>query len=356
MCGWPTRACGSGPRRRRESYLKAELIIDACKATGAEAVHPGYGFLSERESFAKALAKAEHRLHRPAAQRDRGDGRQDRIEEAGAEGGGQHRPRLSRRDRDHRRSGEDRQGHRLSGDDEGLGRRRRQGHAARVHREGRPRGLRERSSARGSPASATTACSSRNSSRTRATSRSRCSATSTATSSISASANARSSAATRRWSRKRRRRSSRPKMRKAMGEQAVALARAVGYYSRGHGRADRHRRRPERQELLLPRDEHPAAGRASGDRGGDRARPGRADDPRRGGREAGVHPGRREARRLGGRDAGLCRGSVSRLPAEHRAAGPLSAAAPSDRDRATCASASTTASSRAARSACSTTR
>jgi len=40
-----------------ESYLKAELIIDACKATGAEAVHPGYGFLSERESFAKALAK-----------------------------------------------------------------------------------------------------------------------------------------------------------------------------------------------------------------------------------------------------------------------------------------------------------
>ncbi len=41
-----------------ESYLKAELIIDACKATGAEAVHPGYGFLSERESFAKALDKA----------------------------------------------------------------------------------------------------------------------------------------------------------------------------------------------------------------------------------------------------------------------------------------------------------
>src|SRR5947208_4943557 len=41
-----------------ESYLKAELIIDACKATGAEAVHPGYGFLSERESFARALADA----------------------------------------------------------------------------------------------------------------------------------------------------------------------------------------------------------------------------------------------------------------------------------------------------------
>jgi propionyl-CoA carboxylase alpha chain len=47
-----------GPPPASESYLKAELIIDACKATGAEAVHPGYGFLSERESFAKALAKA----------------------------------------------------------------------------------------------------------------------------------------------------------------------------------------------------------------------------------------------------------------------------------------------------------
>ena len=48
-----------GPPPASESYLKAELIIDACKATGAEAVHPGYGFLSERESFAKALEKAK---------------------------------------------------------------------------------------------------------------------------------------------------------------------------------------------------------------------------------------------------------------------------------------------------------
>ena len=47
-----------GPPPASESYLKAELIIDACKATDAEAVHPGYGFLSERESFAKALDKA----------------------------------------------------------------------------------------------------------------------------------------------------------------------------------------------------------------------------------------------------------------------------------------------------------
>jgi len=47
-----------GPPPASESYLNAELIVDACKATGAEAVHPGYGFLSERESFAKALDAA----------------------------------------------------------------------------------------------------------------------------------------------------------------------------------------------------------------------------------------------------------------------------------------------------------
>jgi propionyl-CoA carboxylase alpha chain len=47
-----------GPPPASESYLNAELIIDACRATGAEAVHPGYGFLSERTSFAEALAAA----------------------------------------------------------------------------------------------------------------------------------------------------------------------------------------------------------------------------------------------------------------------------------------------------------
>ena len=45
-----------GPSPAAESYLIADKIIEACKATGAEAVHPGYGFLSERTSFAQALA------------------------------------------------------------------------------------------------------------------------------------------------------------------------------------------------------------------------------------------------------------------------------------------------------------
>jgi len=42
-----------GPAPSRESYLVADKIIAACKATGAQAVHPGYGFLSENEGFAK---------------------------------------------------------------------------------------------------------------------------------------------------------------------------------------------------------------------------------------------------------------------------------------------------------------
>jgi propionyl-CoA carboxylase alpha chain len=46
-----------GPSPAAQSYLLADKIIAACKATGAEAVHPGYGFLSERTSFAEALAK-----------------------------------------------------------------------------------------------------------------------------------------------------------------------------------------------------------------------------------------------------------------------------------------------------------
>jgi propionyl-CoA carboxylase alpha chain len=46
-----------GPSPAAESYLIAERIIAAAKQTGAEAVHPGYGFLSERTSFAEALAK-----------------------------------------------------------------------------------------------------------------------------------------------------------------------------------------------------------------------------------------------------------------------------------------------------------
>jgi propionyl-CoA carboxylase alpha chain len=48
-----------GPPPASESYLNVENILEACKKTGAGAVHPGYGFLSERPSFAQALLAEE---------------------------------------------------------------------------------------------------------------------------------------------------------------------------------------------------------------------------------------------------------------------------------------------------------
>ena len=55
FCDEAVHIGGSAPK---DSYLRWERIIDAAKATGAEAIHPGYGFLSENEEFAKACSEA----------------------------------------------------------------------------------------------------------------------------------------------------------------------------------------------------------------------------------------------------------------------------------------------------------
>ena len=52
-----------------ESYLVIDKIIEACKQTGADAVHPGYGFLSENPEFARKLKKRGHYIHRPLARK-----------------------------------------------------------------------------------------------------------------------------------------------------------------------------------------------------------------------------------------------------------------------------------------------
>ncbi|HYE51209.1 MAG TPA: acetyl/propionyl/methylcrotonyl-CoA carboxylase subunit alpha [Azospirillaceae bacterium] len=51
-------AVAIGPAPSAQSYLVAERIIEACRATGAQAVHPGYGFLSEKAPFCEALKAA----------------------------------------------------------------------------------------------------------------------------------------------------------------------------------------------------------------------------------------------------------------------------------------------------------
>ncbi len=121
-----------GPAPAAQSYLDAAKIIAAAKETGAEAIHPGYGFLSENAAFAQALVKAGIVFVGPNVKAIEAMGDKIEFEEACRQGQGLDRPRPSRGDQVGQGSRQDRRRHRLSGDDQGVGRRRRQGHAHRL--------------------------------------------------------------------------------------------------------------------------------------------------------------------------------------------------------------------------------
>ena len=130
------KAIRIGPSPPGGSYLSIGALIDAAKATGAEALHPGYGFLAENADLAEACAAARARVRRTAVGRHPRHGRQERGQ--GADGGGRRalRPGLSwagpvtctlrRRGR----------AHRLSRDGQGERGRRRPRHAHRARARG----------------------------------------------------------------------------------------------------------------------------------------------------------------------------------------------------------------------------
>ena len=72
------RAVRIGPPPARESYLDAQKVIAAARSTKADAVHPGYGFLSERAPFRAGLRRRRADLRRSARLGAREDGIEDR--------------------------------------------------------------------------------------------------------------------------------------------------------------------------------------------------------------------------------------------------------------------------------------
>ena len=127
-----------GPAPSAQSYLSIERIVEACKKTGAEAVHPGYGFLSEKARVPRSARRRRDRLHRPRRPRHLRHGRQDRSRRSWRRRPASTAcPAISTSIHDARRGRQNRPRDRLSGDDQGFGRRRRQGHAPRAQRSRR---------------------------------------------------------------------------------------------------------------------------------------------------------------------------------------------------------------------------
>jgi propionyl-CoA carboxylase alpha chain len=294
-----------GPPAAAQSYLLIDRIVDACRQTGAEAVHPGYGFLSEREAFPRALEAAGIVFIGPNPGAIAAMGDKIESKKAAAAAKVSTVPGILGVIDDETHAVRDRRRDRLSGDDQGLGRRRRQGHAHRVF--ARPRSpkafARSKSEAKSSfgddrmfiekfivdPRHIEIQVLGDKHGNVIYLGERECSIQRRNQKVIEEAPSPLLDEATRR----------------KMGEQAVALAKAVGYDSAGTvefvAGQDRSFFFLEMNTRLQV--EHPVTELVTG-RGS-----GRADDPRRGGRAAAIQAERREAHRLGGREPGLCRGS-----------------------------------------------
>ena len=221
-----------GPPPARESYLDIDKVLDAAARTGAQAIHPGYGFLSENAAFAAACERAGLVFIGPAARAIEVMGDKIAAKNAVAAFGvpvvpGVAEPGLTD---DELVAAADEVGYPvLVKPSAGGG-----GKGMRLVRD--PAGLPDALvSARreAPPRSATTRCSWSGSCCAPGTSRSRCSPTRTATCCTSANASAACSAATRRSSRRRPRRCSTPRPAHGSAAAACNTARSVDYVGAG---------------------------------------------------------------------------------------------------------------------------
>ena len=85
-----------GPSAPAQSYLAIPNLIAAAKATGAEAVHPGYGFLAENADFAEVMRSGRPRVRWTSSSGDPRDGRQGGGQDAHGGRGGAVRARAPR--------------------------------------------------------------------------------------------------------------------------------------------------------------------------------------------------------------------------------------------------------------------